>query len=330
MSTAASTGGGGTPSSTGGSGSSTASSTGGSATTFASHGSTASSTGSTATPPWGETWRQHIAGQDAQELARLGRFDSPAAIYRSFRELENKLHGGLLKSTLRKDASQEEIQAWRKDAGIPLEAKDYWNHMQFDDGLVVGDEDKPIFEDFFAAAHKANMHPDQVKEAVRWYYDHEGKQTEARETKDLEIAKKTADVLRGVWPGAEYRANMNAIEGLMAQAPAINMPDGSKVPLKDVLMQARLPDGTPIGSSPEALQFLAHLAKEINPAATVVPAGTTNVVQSIDEELGKLKKMMGNKQSEYWKGPNAAANQARYKQLLEAKEAHAKKAKQVA
>lgn len=334
MSTAASTGGGGSEQSTGGSvqstGGSVQSTGGGTRTAFS---STASSTGGAAAP-WGQDWRQTMAGGDAQELARLGRFAAPTDIYRSYRELENKLAGGLLKHTLRKDASAEEVAAWRVDAGIPADAKGYWEHMKFDDGLVIGEEDKPMFEAFFKSAHAGNYTPAQAKEAVKFYYDLEGQRTADQEKKDLEIAKKTQDTLRQVWQGVDYRANMNAIDSLMVQLPAVKLADGSSVSAKDFMMQARMPDGTPIGSSPELLQGFAYLAKQLNPMATVVPAGTTNVGQAIDDELGKIKKLMGNRNSEYFKGEKLTINGQtdtkmahRYRELLSAKQASAERAK---
>ena len=40
--------------------------------------------------------------------------------------------------------------------------------------------------------------------------------------------------------------------------------------------------------------------------------------QAIAGELEKLTKMMGNRNSDYWKGPNATKNQARFRELTEA------------
>lgn len=336
MSTAASTGGGGgTVQSTGGGGlqstGGSVQSTGGGGNVRHAMNSTASSTGGAA-GPWGENWRETMAGGDAQELARLGRFSAPNDIYRSFRELENKLHGGLLKHTLRKDASEDEIKAWRVDAGIPPEAKAYWEHMKFDDGLVIGDEDKPMFEQFFAAAHKGNYTPAQVKEAVRFYYDIEEKRSAEQDEKDLATARATQDKLRAAWPGANYRANMNALDSLLVMLPPIKMADGTQVAAKDVLMQARMPDGTPVGSSPELLQGFVYLATQLNPAATVVPAGTGDIGKSISDELASIKKEMRNRSGDYYKGEKVTVNGVsdtkmahRYRELLTAQEAMKKK-----
>lgn len=323
--------------STGGGG---ASSTGAAASsTGASMSSAASSTGiatsmsstftSTGQASVDVDWRRVMAGEDAQELARLGRFASAADVYRSYRALEQRMSSGQLKSVLPKDAKPEEITAWRKENGVPEKPEDYLPLVQTD-GLVVGEEDKAVVGDLLKVAHANHMTPAQARAGVEFMYEMEGRRTEAQETKDRDIAKKTQDALRAKWPGGDYRANINAIESLFASAPSIPQADGSKVPLKDFVIQARMPDGTPLGSSPEALEWLAYISREINPAATVVPNAGTNQAQSIADEIGKFKKMMGNRNSEYWKGPQADANQKRYKQLLAAQEGMQKKAGQVA
>jgi hypothetical protein len=78
-------------------------------------------------------------------------------------------------------------------------------------------------------------------------------------------------------------------------------------------------DGRAIANDPDVLRWLATTARELNPGATVVPAGGDQA-GAINDEIGKLEKMMGNHGSEYWKGPNAAKNQERYRQLIEARD----------
>lgn len=320
-----STGGGGTVQSTGGA----ASSTGGGSVASSTGGSVATSFSSTFTSSGNASvdfdWRRAMAGEDTQELSRLGRFAGPADVYRSWRELEKRMSSGQLTSRLPKDASPELVATWRRENGIPEKPTDYLGQIQFEDGLTIGEADKPVVDKLLSIAHAANMTPAQAKAGIEFMFDMEGERTQARETLDREVAKQTQDKLREKWPAGDYRANINAIEGLFATAPSITTGDGSKVPLKDFFIQARLPDGTPLGSSVEALEWLAYLARELNPAATVVPGTGVQQAKSIDDEINKFKTMMGNRNSEYWKGPKAKANQDRYKQLVEAREAVKKK-----
>lgn len=257
---------------------------------------------------WGEGWREHIAKGDEKTLNRLKRFQSPEDLWEMNRNLESKMSSGDLKPGLPKDATPEQLAQWRKDNGIPEKPEGY--DLTFDDGLVVGEEDKAIINGFLSKAHESNMAPSQVKEAVRWYYDEIERQAAARSEQDQAVLVQAQDELRGEW-GSEYRMNVNLIHGLMDKSP-----DG----LKEAFLGGRLADGTPIGSSVPMLKWLAHLARQDNPVATVVPAAGANQGQAIEDEVKSLESMMGNKFSEYWKGPKAEGMQKRYRELVEARE----------
>ena len=312
MSTMGSTGGG-EPASTGAAAASTGQSMGSTgsqgSTGTGQQGSTftasAGSTGSIAFK-WGDGWREAVAKGDEKMLARLGRFNSPEDMWRSYTALEARMSSGELKSALKEGATDAEKAQWRKENGIPEKPTDY--DLKLSDGTVIGEEDMPTVGKFLEAAHANNLTPAQVKSTLDWYYGMAKTQTDEQATKDTELARATQDELRGKW-GNEYRPNINAVHGLLDQAPA---------GLKDLLLNGRLADGTPIGSSVAGLEWLAQMARIVNPAGTVVPAGTTNIGQAISAELDKLTKMMGNRNSEYWKGPNAEKNQARYRELVDA------------
>lgn len=306
---------GGAPASTGGGSASTA----GGGSSASSTGNAMGSTGGTSTAAstgfaWQPGWREHMAGGDAKVLQRLNRFADPGALLKSYLELDRRMSAGELKSTLKDGATPEELKAWRTENGIPDKPDGY----QPPEGLVLGDEDKAIVAEFAATAHAMNFRPEQYQGALTWYYEAKDKAEAAQADADAKLAKETQDALRGEWPGAEYRANMNALHSLLDTAPQVTLEDGSKVQLKDLILGARLPNGQPIGSSPEALRWFAQLSREVNPAATVVLPTGANTMQAIDDEIIELKKLMGNKSSEYWKGPKAEKNQQRYRELLDA------------
>lgn len=321
MSTQGSTGGGGDGSdqSTGTVQSSTGLDAGGagggsSAASTGFEGTTAGSSG-TGSFKWGDGWRDALAGGDAKTLQRLGRFNSPEDMWRSYTALEARMSSGELKSALKPDATQEEITAWRKANGVPEKPGDY--DLKFTDGLVIGEDDKPVIDQFLAVAHKNNLPTAAVRESLAWYYDSVQKQTEDRATKDTELARSAQDSLRNKW-GQEYRPNINAVHALL---------DGAPAGFKDRFLNGRLADGTPIGSDVAGLEWMANMSRQLNPAATVVPAGTANAGQAITDELQKFKAMMGNDNSEYWKGPKAKQNQARYRELVSAQSAMATRGK---
>lgn len=262
------------------------------------------------TDAWGEDWRKNYAGDDDKMSKRLERYASPKAALDALVAAQNKISSGELKSALQPDASDEEKVQWRADNGVPEKFEDY--EVELPNGLVVGEEDKPVVDSFLEAAHKSNLHPNQVNDALAWYYDNQDKMAEQLETQDAEAKQSGEDALRVEW-GTDYRRNIQLANNLLDQAP-----DG----LKEQIMGARLADGSPLGNNPDALNWLVGMSRKINPIATVVPSSGTNAVQAIETELASLKSMMGDKTSEYWKGDSAAKNQERYRELLSVMQAH--------
>lgn len=262
-------------------------------------------------PGWGDDWRQRMAGNDDKALKRLERFNSPDDVFRSYRALEQRLSSGELRSALPKDATPEEVTKWRAENGVP-EAPDKYD-LTFEDGLVVGQEDRPIIDGFLAAAHAGNMTNAQAKDAVQWYYSEVERQQAERDNADKAVAQTSQDALRGKW-GNEYRGNMNRVHALLDSGPQ---------GIKEKFLQGRLSDGTPIGSSVEMLEFLSMLERERNPMGTVVPGAGANVASAIDDEIDKIETVMRDNRKKY----NADEKmQARYRELLGTREKMQKKA----
>lgn len=258
---------------------------------------------------WGEDWRKQYAGDDEKLQKRLDRYASPKAALDALVAAQNKISSGELKTVLPPDASDEERSAWRADNGIPESADGY--EIQLGEGVVIGEADKPTVDSFLERAHNSNLHPDQVNEALDWYFDQQEEQILQRETQDEELRQTFEEELRAEW-GQDFRRNVQLANNIL--------PDE----IKEKLIFARLADenGTPLGSDPEVIRWLTGLAREINPIATVVPGSGANAMQAIESEVAELKGMMGDKKSEYWKGPNAQKNQARYRELIDAQQKH--------
>jgi len=256
-----------------------------------------------------EDWRKQLGGEDAKELARLERFDSPKSVYKSFRELEGKLNSGQLKSVtpLPANATAEQLTEYRKANGIPETYDKYDTTLS--NGLTISELDKPIANMYLKAAHDNNMPPAMVKANLEWFFKMNQDIAAQREADNAKFKTDSAVALKGEW-GGEYQQNKNIIDNFVATMPKDTM---------DRLLNGYTQDGKRAGDDPEINKLLWHLATQINPMATVVP-NSTNPGQTIVNELQNLQKMMGNKSSEYWKGPKAVENQARYRELLEAQE----------
>jgi len=89
-----------------------------------------------------------------------------------------------------------------------------------------------------------------------------------------------------------------------------------------------MPNGRQLGSDPDAVRWLIRTALKVNPAATVAPGTDTQTAgTNIDAELKELEVMMEDTKGEYYKGAKAEAHQERYRELLEAKNAMADRAR---
>lgn len=309
--------------STGGAGStgsvgSSASSTGGpvltstSGSTASAVTSTAGSTGNAAVKGvWPDNWRETASKGDAKLAARLGRYASPQDVVDALITVQDRIAKGELRSALPKNATPEQITAWRAEQGVPESAEKY--EIKLTDGAVIGDKDKPIIDGFLKDAHGLNLNNAQASGAVDWYYKEIERQGEERDQQDRETQQRTEDTLREEW-GKDFRTNMTIATNLLATAPA---------GFSDQFLHGRLADGTPMGSSPEGLRWLAMMARQINPQSTVVPNAGNNVAGAIDGEIktieGHMKFPRGTPEGDkYWKDEKL---QARYRDLLAARDA---------
>lgn len=260
---------------------------------------------------WREDWRTQIAGTDEAYAKKLARYSSPKDVANALLSVQNRISSGELRSSLPKNATDDQVKAWRAENGIP-EAPDKYE-LKLADGLVVGKDDQPLIDNLLKSMHKVNAPAGIASEVVNFYYATKEAEEAARQQKDADSARAASDALHAEW-GAEFRPNMNMIDGLLDTAPA---------GVKDLIKFGRLSDGTPIMANPDAIRWLNNMAREINPVTTVVPNAGANVSGAIDDELKKIETKMRTDR----KGYNADEKmQQRYRDLLNAKERASKKA----
>ena len=119
--------------------------------------------------------------------------------------------------------------------------------------------------------------------------------------------EKGIEALRSDW-GTEYQLNLGIVDGFLNLAPA---------GVKDAILGGRLADGTPIGNNADVLRWFASLGRELNPTSTVTNSTGVQAAQAIATEKATLEKLMGNHESEYWKGSQSESMQKRYRELLD-------------
>jgi hypothetical protein len=257
---------------------------------------------------WGESWRQDYAGQDAKMLARLERYQSPKAAIDALIAAQNKISAGELVKPLSDNPTAEEVAAWRTQNGIPEKPEGYLEKLP--NGLVVGEEDKAIVGSFLKDIHAINADPRVAHAALKWYTNFQEQQVAERQAADLADKTATEDKLRADM-GADYRANVNHIQSFLSSAPS---------GVSEMLANARGPDGKALFNNPDFVNWMSGLAREINPVGTIVGGVGGGSAQALSDEIAALEKEMGNRNSAYWKGSQAEAKQARYRDLITAKE----------
>lgn len=210
---------------------------------------------------WPADWREKLAGDDQRALAQLKRHGSPADLWKKARSLEQKLSSGEYRRELAKDATPDELAAWRRQRGIPDAPEGY--RIELPDGLVLGEADKLVVDAFTQAVHGKNWDNAKVNEALGWYYAEQERQLAARAEADGAFKQQAESELREEF-GADYAPNLNAVKNLLA-----SLPQGAA----ENFLAGRMADGRRIGDSPGIVRWLAQLAREVNPVATLVPAG---------------------------------------------------------
>lgn len=253
-------------------------------------------------------WRKETAGDDDKVAKMLERFSTAKDFGKAFAEAQTKIRSGELGKPLPANANEQERAAWRQANGLPEKPEGYFDKLP--DGLVIGKDDQPLFTEFAKVMHDQNVPPAAVQSVVKWYYDLQDKQVAVTSEADKQHSREATDKLREQW-GNDYRANMGQVSSLL---------DGLGGDMKNQFMDATLPDGRRLFNSPEFVTWMAGMAREINPTGVLIPASGGDQIKSIEAELATMKGKMANKASDYWKGPTAEKQQARYRQLLEAQQ----------
>jgi hypothetical protein len=250
---------------------------------------------------WPANWRETISKGDAKKLERMGRYASPEALADALLAAQERISKGELLPSLKKNATPEEKAAWREAHGIPASADKY--ELGADAKL-----DPKFGAVLFEAAHASDQTPDQVKATLNAYNKITQIAAADRAEKDVELQIKGEDTLREEW-GPDFRRHINLVHGLLDSS-------GSQ-DLKTKLLEGRLSDGTPIGSSPEVLKLLAGLALIQNPSGVVVPGSEADPLKGIEGELEKIQNFRKTNRKAYDKDEKM---QARERELIEAQE----------
>lgn len=249
-------------------------------------------------------WRKQVSGGDDSAAKVFERFSTPADLGKAYREALKKISSGELAKPLPKDATPEQVAEWRKGNGIPEKPEDYFNGLP--NGLVIGADDKPMFDAVATKLHELNAKPEVIHALADWYYGMQDEQIEAQKVADAEGKNKLTGALKTAW-GNDFAANSNVYASYIASAPK---------DVQEVLTQARGPDGSFLLYNPAIVSWLTAQAREINPAGHLVPNTGAGDLQSIQGEIESIEKLMRTDRQAYNRDN---AKQERYRQLLDAR-----------
>lgn len=249
-------------------------------------------------------WRKTIAGSDEKVSKLLERYSTPADFTKAHLEAVAKIRSGELLKPLAKDATPEQVKEYREALGIPEKPEGYFEKLP--NGLVIGEEDKPLFDGFAAALHELHAPPAMIHKAVEWYYGMQDQQIQAQQEADSQAKPALEAKLRETW-GADFKANANIYQSFIASAPEA---------VREALTTARDVNGNYILYSPEVVSWLTSQAREINPAGHIVPGGGDSSLNTIASEIKSIEDLMRTNRAEYNRD---AAKQERYRQLIDAR-----------
>lgn len=256
-------------------------------------------------PYWPEDWREKMAefaaAGDAKEkdrlLKQLGRYVDPAAIFGKTRELESKFSAGGLIKVPGKDAKPEEIAAYQKALGWSEKPEEMFDQIKLDNEAVLGDADKPVVQSFLQAVHGATSAQDFLNRAINWNFkqqeDRAAEMDEADDTFRRESERALKDEL-----GPAFQRTRNAIAPLFATAPGGTDTKNENALITRIL-GGRTTDGRIIGNDPDVIRWLAGMAHEVNPAATVTEDGDQSG-KTIEAELAEIRALQKTDSKKYW------------------------------
>lgn len=264
-------------------------------------------------PYWPGDWREKLAGTDEDFLKRLNRFSSPEGLSRWNRNLEKKLSSGEYKRSQPDGDTPEAIAEWRKANDVPEKPEDYLHAIPRD--VEVSEADITALNRVFAEAHKHGVASKEMVGIVRTFYETQREALEQQQKQDADFRRESEQKLSEEW-GIEKQQNLNAIQTVLDNFA----PEG----FRDRLFSARLADGRVLGDDPDAIRFMANIAREVLPDSFISPGAApsfSGAMGKMDDEIAALETEMrttrGGPPDSYWNNPR---KQQRYMELIEKRE----------
>jgi hypothetical protein len=246
-----------------------------------------------------------MAKGDDAAVKRLERYKDPEAVFEALVNAQKKIDSGVIKSKLADNATPEQIAEYRKENGIP-EAPDKYD-TTLPNGLVIGEADKPVVDDFLKYAHGNNWTPAQVKQGLEYQFARQEAMRVDNENKDATFKQESTAEL-GKRYGGDFKRNISHVDRFLDEFPP---------GVKEKVLGARLPNGRLAGSDPDYIDFLYQQALFRNPIATMMGGNSEAQVKAAETRLQELIKLSGDPNSAYNKGAGREKLRAEHLELID-------------
>lgn len=251
---------------------------------------------------WPDDWREKYAGEDAKKLELLKRYGSPEAALDALIEARNTIAKGVKGTSLKPDATPEEVAEFRKANGIPEKASDY--KIELPNGLQIDPNEKDYVNLFLEKLHTDNTTPEVANKILASYYELKNKADAEYEGYKQQKYVENDTILKAEW-GKGYQKNLNIVVGYLQN----HFGDAG-----DILANAYDATGLPLANNAVVLRTLLKNALDHDPIGTLTPGVGMSGADGIADEMKQLEVKMKDRNT-WFKNEK---DQARYRELTAA------------
>lgn len=238
-------------------------------------------------------WREQIKDDDAKKFAESST-DVTHLVKRAL-DMRSKLSNAIIRPG--KNASPEEVSAYRKALGVPEKPEEYeFPEIPADQVTDEVKENRAVWSKRF---HDLQVPKEVAKSLLQLVGEDSVKFQEAQVQADKAFAQQSEAALRSKWRGEEFDKNKNlanrAFSDLASRA-------GISV---DVLSKIETKDGRFLMDRPELVEIFAVIGREMA-EGSLGPTLTESEAETIDSQIADLRKQQAEAQSA---GNSKLANQ---------------------
>lgn len=228
-------------------------------------------------------WRSSIEDADLRKVA--DRFASPTDAIKAVSDLRKRESTSI--RALGKDASDDEVTAYRKATGVPETAEGYV--FEAPEGVEFSDADKAFHTSAAEVFHKLNIPTVDAAALTEWWNETAAATQQAQVAADKAFADESEAALKAEWPGEEYDRNK-----AIADKAATDL-FGATI---DAVREIETKDGRFILDHPSFVKMLAQVGREMQEGrlGSVLSDGDRGGVESqISELQDRIDKAQANR-----------------------------------